>query len=195
MPSGTWANGWVTADVVTAAEFRKGVGAIYDTTLAPLTSASVDIIGIVGGYAHLLLEVYARGDAAAVSTALILRLNNVATADYDQQRLFASGATVAASDAVGASAFTIGYIPAATAAANLFGNCEARILHYAQTANLKHVTSFGGLKWGTAAGSQQIEIMSGGWRTAAAAVNRLTLFPAAGSFVAGTRVTLYGMGA
>jgi hypothetical protein len=36
-------------------------------------------------------------------------------------------------------------------------------------------------------------MVGGKWRTVGTAINRITVFPAAGNFVAGSRVTLYGL--
>ena len=42
--------------------------------------------------------------------------------------------------------------------------------------------------------SYQSIVGGGEWRSTAA-INRVTVFPATGNFIAGTRLTIYGMGA
>jgi len=78
-----WSTGWVAGNLVTAAEFGKGVGCIYDTTLVG-TPASIDIPGIVATYAHLLIMHSLRGDIAGTGANLWLRFNGAASDMYWQ---------------------------------------------------------------------------------------------------------------
>lgn len=109
--SGSWATGWATGDVVTAAEFAKGVGCIYDTTLG-VGAASIDVTGIVGSYAHLLIVAYVRSDTAASATGLLTRFNGDTGANY-------TGAATSTATSVTSGSSTIGGIPAATATSGL----------------------------------------------------------------------------
>lgn len=193
MPSGTWALGWVTGDVVTAAEYRKGVGALYDTTLGA-AAASIDVTGIVASYAHLRVLVYARGDTAALSTGILLRINNDSTASYQTQQVYGGATTPSAAEGLAQTSISLGSMPAATAPANWFGASEIVIPHYAGSTNQKAVEASTGYRVGTGTG-QGISMRSSGWWSSGGAINRLTLLPAAGNFAAGTRVTIYGMGA
>jgi hypothetical protein len=191
--TGTWATGWATGDIVTAAEFKKGGGSISDTTLGS-SAASVDIASIVATYAHLLIAVYARGDTAATSVATSVRFNNDTAANYDSQYVRGNGAAASAAEAFGATGANICITPANTAGANLFGACLLFVPHYAGTSNNKEITSLSACKIGTAGSNQFTDFFGGAWRSSAA-INRVTIFPTAGNFVTGTRVTIYGLGA
>ena len=190
--TGTWPSGWATGDVETAVEFKKGIGAISDTTLGGI-AANVDITSISATYAHLLLVTYARSDAAG-TRALQLRFNGDATANYDHQQLLGTAATVQAIETFAAAQIIAGFIPLSTDGANLFSASVTFIPNYAGSTNNKLALSISGLKIGTTTGLMANYLVGGFWRSAAA-INRITLLPNAGNFVAGTRVTLYGMGA
>jgi hypothetical protein len=171
---------------------QKGIGAISDTTLGG-SAANVDITSISATYAHLLIVTYARGDAAAAGTNLNLRFNGDAAANYDWQTLSASAAVINAAEAFAQAQITLGLMPAISAGANLFNAQCFFIPHYAGSANNKLALAITSYKSGTTTGLMANTLAGGFWRSAAA-INRITLLPAAGNFVAGTRVSLYGMG-
>jgi hypothetical protein len=193
MPSGTWPLGWATGDIETAAEFKKGIGAISDTTLGG-SAANIDVTSIVATYAHLLVVIYARGDTALTSTPLSLRFNNDSAANYDYQQLKGSAAAATASETFAQTAMVAGNMAANTAGANLFSAHIMFIPHYAGSANNKIALSIASLKTGTTTGLMTDNLVGGFWRSSAA-INRITLLPAFGNFVTGTRATIYGMGA
>jgi len=155
-------------------------------------AASIDLTSIPSTFAHLLVEVYARSDTVATVAAFNCRLNNDSGANYDAQN--ASGVAAAASAGESFAATSIGFpgVPAASAPANVFGGYVIFIPNYATTANNKLILALGGLKTGTATGTLTVDARAGFWRSSAA-INRLTFTPG-GNLVAGSRVTLYGMG-
>ena len=191
--TGTWPSGWGVGDIETAAEFKKGIGAISDTTLGG-SAANVDIASIVGTYAHLLVVVYARGDAASGAIGLNVRFNGDSAANYDWQKMEGTGATVTPSEAFAQTAISANNVPANTAGANLFGVSMGFLPHYAGSANNKAYLSIAAYKVGVTTGSMTDSLSGGFWRSNAA-INRITLLPSSGNFVAGTRVTIYAMGA
>lgn len=191
--TGTWPLGFATGDVMNAAQFGKGIGAIFDSTLGG-SAASIDITGIVTTYAHLLVVVYGRGDTASTSISLAARFNADAAANYDYQILGGSAAGVAASEAFAQNQAFVGEIPANTGGANLFGACMLFIPHYAGSANNKASVAVSSLKKGTSSGNMTTELFAGFWRSSAA-INRITILASAGNLVAGTRMTIYGVGA
>lgn len=191
--TGTWPLGWQVGDIEIAAQYGKGIGALADSTLGG-SSATVDLTSIVGSYAHLLLVIYARGDQAAFSTNVNLRFNADSAANYDTQQVQGGAAAVTAGEQFAATSTLVTVMPAATAGANLFGATVGFIPHYAGTANNKAILSLESFKTGTISGSMSTSLLGGFWRSNAA-ITRITLLPASGNFVAGTRVTLYGLGA
>lgn len=191
--TGTWASGWATGDIVTAAEFKKGVGAIFDTTLGG-AAANIDVTSISATYAHLLLTLYSRSDAATALVAGLMRFNGDSAANYDYQYVQGQAATASAAESFGASSLTIGNIAGNTAGANLFGTQEIFIPHYAGASNNKGFIALSANKIGVATTNITVNLFGGSWRSNAA-INRITLLPGSGSFMAGTRLTIYAMGA
>lgn len=192
--SGTWGTGWATGDVVTAAEYTKGAGAVFDSTLSS-AAASFDITSINGSYAHLLLTLYLRGDTAAATTTALLRFNADTAANYDYQRLSGSAATASAVETFAATSIQIAsVIPANTAGANLFAQIDVWIPHYAGSANNKDVVASFAHKQGTATGNLTVGDVAGFWRSNSA-ITQITVLPGAGNFAAGSRATLHVFGA
>lgn len=191
--TGTWASGWQVGDIEVAAQYGKGIGSIFDTTLGG-SAANVDITGIVGTYAHLMLVVYGRSDAAAaVIEPSLIRLNGDAATNYDYQVLHGTASSALAVENFAVSSAQIGNVPASSAGVNLFGCQLVFIPHYAGTSNNKALVALSSSKTGTTTSLMDVAISACFWRSSAA-ITRITLLPAAGNFVAGTRVTLYGMG-
>lgn len=194
MPSGTWALGWITGDVVQASELAKGVGSIYDTTLGG-SAATIDITPIVASYAHLRVVLYSRGDVAAVTMNPKFTFNNDSGANYDYQGFVQNNATLTANAAATAqSAAIFGYAPGASATANFFGSIVLDIPHYAGTTNHKSFVAVFGAPTSAAAAGFWNGTYMGRWASTAA-INRITIAPSSGNFVTGTRLTIYGMGA
>lgn len=188
--SGTWPSGWVAGDVVTAAEFAKGVGAIYNTTLGS-AAASVDVTGIIAGYAHLFIVCHLRGDTAATTAQVLMRFNNDSGANYVRQRIDAASTAVNASQATGQTSTFVGDCPAASATASLDSTHLILVSNYANALSFKSCVSVYFARW--AASVMEVGVSGGDWASAAA-INRVTLLPSAGNFAIGSRVTIYGMG-
>lgn len=164
---------------------------LSDTTLGADT-ASFDITPISGSYIALKLSVYARGDTAAAATTLALRFNNDSGANYDHQYVLGSAASATAAETFAATSASFGAIPANTAGANLFGEAEVWVPHYAGAVNNKTFVSNFAHKSGTASGNLQSGQYAGFWRSNAA-ISRITILPGAGNFKTGSRCTLYGL--
>jgi hypothetical protein len=194
MPSASWANGWVTGDIVSAAEYRKSMGSIFDSTLGA-AAASIDVTGIVATYAHLLVELYARTDSATNGLdGCSLRFNGDAAANYDYQIANFSAAASSISEAFAQTGINAGLAVGGGSAANLFATTIWEIAHYAGSANNKTVNGQAAGKTGTATTNMSVRDFAGFWRSNAA-INRITLFPGTGNFAAGTRCTIYALGA
>jgi hypothetical protein len=191
--TGTWASGWATGDIVTAAEFKKSAGAIFDSTLGA-SAASIDVTGISNTYAHLMISIYSRGDTAAISTDVMMRFNGDTAANYDWQRAMGIAAATSAFETFAQTTMAVGFCPGSTAGANLFASQEVFIPNYAGSTNNKQHVSIHSMKAGTASTNLSVGIWGGSWRSNAA-INQVTLLPQAGNFVAGTRVTVHALGA
>ncbi len=192
MPTGTWTLGWASGDLVTAAEFKKGIGAIYDTTLGA-SAAQVDYQLIPQTYAHLLLVAHSRVDTGG-GQGFYARFNFDVAANYDWQQLRGTSTAASAVEAYAQSAMLLGITTGPTAPAGLFATMVAWIPFYAGTAANKTALSQSSLKTGTTPSNMFTDMFSNNWRSSAA-INQVTVFPIGANFVAGTRVTLYAMGA
>lgn len=190
--TGTWPTYWATGDVVTAAEFAKGAGAIYDTTLG--SDGGVDVQNITGSYAGLLLELYMRSNVVATNDTIVLRFNNDSGANYDYQRIYGSAAVATASEAFGQTTLTVGVCPGASAGAGDMSACHVFIPHYAGTSFNKVVIARTFVKWGTASGNMQARIDGGAWRSNSA-INRILFTCSAGAPATGSRITIRALGA
>lgn len=186
--SGTWATGWVAGDVVTAAEYAKGVGAISAVTLGS-AQATIDVSSIVAGYGDLEIEFLARGDTAATTANLFLRFNNDSGANYDYQVLVASAGTVSSAETFGQTSGAVGVIPAASAGASLAGGGIIHIPGYAGTTFNKVALCTTTYKIGTSSGNMTKRDNAIFWRNSAA-ITRVTLLLSAGNFATGSYVVV-----
>lgn len=193
--SGSWAAGWAVNDIVTAAEFKKGAGCVADSTLAA-AATSIDFPSLPTTYAHMLVLLHGRGDTAAVSVGVRMRLNNDSSAIYYSQGVSAHGTLMAASESLAATSMSVGDLPAATASAGLGGSCAIWIPGYATVAGAlaKGVHSSNSAPTGTTTGTVFVEEWACTWASGAI-VNRVTLLAAAGNFVIGTHASVYVFGA
>ncbi len=180
--TGTWSGGWATGDIVLAAEFAKGVGCISDTTLG-VGAASIDVTGIIGGYAHLLVVAYLRSTTAALTTDLIIRFNGDSGSNYT-----GNGTTSATSIT---SANTD--MPGASGTSGNFGAYGILIPNYASTTANKPVVMFGNHFDSGSTAMQVGECGGGQWRNTSA-IDQVTISAAAGSLDTGSRVSVYVMG-
>lgn len=194
MPSNSWVNTWAVNDLPTAAEYRKGIGSVFNTTLGS-AAATIDITGIPTSYAHLRVVLDGRSDLASNVNTVSVRLNNDTAANYDYEFLTGTGAAASSSETFAATGVFFLTLPAATATAGTSGQGVLEIPNYAGTTFNKSLLITCGSKQSTATGDMNARRIQGFWRSTAA-VNRVTLyFAAGGNFVTGTRATAYVMGA
>lgn len=183
-------------DIVSATWKKPSSGGIdkISENILVGSAASVTFSSIPSGYRGLLLQVQARGDTAAANTSVGLRFNGDSSAIYDQQTLLSAATTVAASESINATSASLGDMAANTATAGAAGAFSVMIPNYAGTTFWKQFISGNQLATGTGTGTIHDRQFVGRWRSTAA-VNQITLTPAAGNFVAGSTFVLYGMGA
>jgi hypothetical protein len=122
-----------------------------------------------------------------------MRLNNSSLANYDSIRMLAVGATVSATEQLAQTSGIIGLIPAASASSTLMGGHTIWLPHYTNAARVKLAHSHGFDSHSTTIGALSVGAWGFHHSGLTAAVNRITLFPAAGSFTADSVATLYGL--
>jgi len=159
-----------------------------------IAAASIDFTSIPATFAHLMVEIYAAGDTAAPSISVLARLNNDSSAIYSGETFSAVHATLVGLGYLNAAQLTIAAMPAATGpGVNHRGAALLFIPNYAQPSGNKSVLGFSYYENADTVAGQGLYHVGGIWKSAAA-INRLTLLPGAGNFVASSRATLYGMG-
>lgn len=180
----------LAADITAGAVMRP----IYDTELG-VDAASFDVTSITSAYRSLMIQLLSRSTTAAASTTAAIRFNNDSSAIYDVENLQAVSATVASAGSVAQTSALLGTIPAASATSGLFGQIDATIAHYTGTTANKSVVSHAGAKvaTGTPAATDLVSQEYRGWWRSSAAISRITIFPLAGNFLAGTRLTIWGL--
>lgn len=164
---------------------------LYDNT-ASGAIASWDVSTGLSGYNHLKIVLLARGDTAATSVAVQLRLNNDSAANYASQVMRGVAAGVTAGETNSATSMQIATVSAATATASHPGTYDITIAHYGGTTFFKHVHSHGGWSQALTTSTRASETNEGVWASTSA-ITRITLFPASGNFIAGSRLSIYGI--
>lgn len=164
---------------------------LYDSTLAA-SAANFDIQNIPASYKHLHLFLQGRSDRAAQTLdTVILRANNDSGANYDTQQLQGVDVAVSTSETFGATSASLGEITAASSTADAAGMIFVLIPNYAGTTF--HKTFFASC-YDPKSGTSMTIVMNGSRWASTSAINRLTVISGtASNFIAGTRVTLYGM--
>ena len=176
-----------------ALEAQVGGFVLLQQQILGAPSGSIDLLSISAAYSSLMLTFTARSDGAVGSTALNMRLNNDSGGNYDVEGRGDSGTTTTApSEDRAQTLMLVGSVPGASAGASRMGSGMLLLPAYSATVGFQTVCVLGGRIIGTATGDVQVATRWGSWRSAAA-VNRLTLLPATGSFIAGSRATLYGL--
>ena len=192
-----------TAEFLTAADWNNylrnnlnlGVARKLGETVLSVATATVAVTlsGDALLYRHLLVVVHARGDTAATTATLRCRVNNDSAANYYAQLLSASAATTTASEALAATSWKVGTIPAANATAGFFGVHQLLLAHYGNTSFRKSLRASGGCFSGTGTGTGIVEDTVGVVNTNNNAVSEIDLFASAGNLDAGTVVSIYGL--
>lgn len=163
---------------------------LYDNT-ASGAIASWDVTGISGSYNALQMFVIARSDVAADSTICWMRFNNDSGANQYEYLYYANSNSVMS--ATGRTQNTQGYIGntvAANRGANRFSSHTVDFPGYAATTAYKTAL----FKTYAPLDSTAMEVRSGGYVwLSTAAINRITIYPNSGNFVAGSRLTIYGL--
>jgi hypothetical protein len=172
-----------------------GAGAVTQLTTQTLsgTAATIDITAIPQNFTTIWLHAILRTNQAAITTTVNANFNGDGGANYDRVSLSGNN-SVATSGAVGGgTSFFVGAAAGANATAGDFGVVSLYVPFYAATtANKVCVGGDGVFPTQGTATTFGIDAISQQWRSTAA-INRVTLTPAAGSFVAGSAVVLYGL--
>lgn len=172
-----------------------GLYKLWDSVDAGVTLPAVSITtpALPQTFKHLYVEVFGRTNRVATSEQINLRFNGDAGANYDFELVQFLGTTFSAppSEALATVGNAVGFIPAANVAI-LGAGFVVEVPGYSDATVNKTHTSFGFLKSGTTTGNLILTVAGGSWRSTAA-ISTVTIYAANGSsFIAPTRITVYG---
>ena len=171
----------------TAVEWAS-VGRVLISEASPDGVASVDWSSIAATYKSLEIEIMARSTQAATAVYFNVYFNNDTTAT--NYRFTKDGASAGSAANAGDALAYGGVVAAANATAGQVGSWHIKINDYAGTTFNKMFTSIGGHREADAtlvAAQYTTE-----WESTTA-INRITVTLAAGNFLAGSRLRLYGV--
>jgi hypothetical protein len=167
---------------------------VIQDTLLSVDTASIDITSIPATFKHLRLEFQARGNFVGNSQDYATIQINGITSNYYSQTAWGAGATPSASESLGAAAGRLGLIVNNGAAAGLNSPGWVLFPNYASGTFNKTWTGSGFSPSNTGTGTLYTwtnSVLTG----VTAAINRINIFPpTSGSWLAGSRFTLYGIG-
>jgi hypothetical protein len=165
---------------------------LFDSTLVG-DAASIDTGagGFLTSLDHLLVLMYLRTTEAIVTSSGLLTFNNDGGANYDRQVIRNTNTTLAGVITLAGTSIALPAL-GANAQAGAFAPITMWIPSYAQTTGHKGLTWSAGVLEDTAADCRT-EQSSGRWRSTVA-ISRIIVAAGSGNLLAGSRVTVYGIG-
>lgn len=168
---------------------------LFDSTLGG-TATSIDTAAVLAGYNHLRVVFQGRSDRAGqVFEGVNLRFNNDSGSNYDSinSDFFGTADQVDVGEVLAGTSAQCGSITGATGVANVPGGFIIDIPNYGGTTFHKTFVSVGGIIYANSTTNLHNVLYSGKWRSTAA-ITRVALLTRNGSnFIAGTRLTVYGL--
>jgi hypothetical protein len=162
---------------------------LISSTILGTTSPLVTFSSIPQDYKHLQVRVAARGNEATTANMIYSRMNGNSSSLYSSHRLFGTGLSASGDAYINGSNAWTGWFPNANAGSNQFGAMVFDLLDYTSTSKNKTFRSL----TGSVPGSENyIFLISGAYRSTTT-ISSLEFFPNSGSFVAGSRFSLYGI--
>jgi hypothetical protein len=174
----------------------RGLELVEDVTLGG--SDTFDISSIPSTFHSLLIVASLRGATAATEDQVTIRFNadaGAAPSKYGWAIVAASGTTVSSNaDVADTNGAGLGAVPAASAAGDLFGALQIWMPNYASPVYYKSAVWNKMSKSGTSAGSFTVRMGTVSWSNVAPITRvQIGTGESFGNFVAGSRVTVYGL--
>lgn len=172
----------------------SGVGklvTLFDSTLA-VAAATIDTgaAGVAASASHLLIVMKLRSNAVATTDTCVLTFNGDTGAHYYVASGDFFGTTASAVHAEAAASLSLEAVSAATSTADVYSPLTLLVPSYAD-GHLKSVNGLAGYRTGNASGNILAKALIGYWDQTAA-ISQITV-TAAAQFVAGSRMTVYGL--
>ena len=170
-----------------------GMELISESVLSS-SAANFDLVDIPDTFRHLRLVAQLRCDKAAANAEVRVRFNGDTAAVYDWEHNFGAGVVEDSSGAAAVAFILAGYTTAASAAAGQAGLLDVAIPNYRGTTFEKRLLGNNAYFAGTTAADHTVQTVTGRRRTVDA-VERITVFPDTGNWIAGSVLSLYGLAA
>lgn len=169
---------------------------LFDSTLGG-TATSIDTSTVLAGYKHLRGYFQGKSDRAGqVFEGVDIQFNGDTGSNYDSINDDFNNSTTAigTGEVLAAAQAQIGSISGASGVANVPGGFTFDVPNYGGTTFHKTFASSGGVKYASSTTNIHNYLYSGVWRSTAA-ITRIVVKTRNGSnFIAGTRLTVYGLG-
>lgn len=159
------------------------------TVLLTSTTGEVNFTNIPQDYTHLQIRYRARSTRAATDTQINMRFNEITTSSYSAHIVYGDGSSAASAAYANNTFINMNDIPAANATSNTFNATIVDILDYKDTSKFKTVRSLIGRDIN---GSGLVMLHSGVFLSTNA-ITAIKFYPAADSFAANSRFSLYGL--
>jgi len=165
---------------------------LITTTVLSSSAASVTFSGLgtsAAAYKHLQIRYVAR-DNRGISgpNNVSARLNTDTGSNYSHHRLYGDGASVSSFASTSQTSFLAGAISSNSDTANAFGAAVLDLLDFSSTSKNKTIRLLAGV---SSTGSA-VQMSSGAWYSTAA-VTEIQFNATSGSFVSGSRFSIYGL--
>jgi hypothetical protein len=138
-------------------------------------------------YKHLQIRIAARSSHAVTQQVVDLRFNGDSGSNYALHRLTGNGSAVSSAGATSQGGAYAALIPGSSATANAFGASVCDILDTFSSTKNKTTRAMAGQPAGN-----EISMYSGAWFNTAS-ITSIAASIAAGTFIAGSRFSLYGI--
>lgn len=163
-------------------------------TILSGTASTFTFSSIPGTYTDLELRVMGRCDIASVTQNVYIQFNGDSGGNYDWQYIDMNNASIGGGSFTGVTQPVIGTAICASSPANVPTAFSVQIHNYAGTTFNKIYESLGPfLRSGTTPGSISLINYGGDWNSTAAVTSLTVGLTAAGNFIAGSTVTLWGI--
>lgn len=173
-----------------------GTTLLFDSTLGG-TATSIDTSTVLGGYKHLRGYLTAKSDRAGqVFEGVDIQFNGDTGSNYDSinSDFFGTADQVDIGESIGGTAGLFASISGASGVANVPGAVVFDVPNYGGTTFHKTYESVGGVKYASSTTNIHNVLYSGVWRSTAAITRIVVKTRNSSNFIAGTRLTVYGMG-
>lgn len=156
------------------------------------SQANVTFSSIPATYEDLIIVINGRCDKSGASyDDFGMQINADTGNNYDSEGTESNNTSTTATANVAAAWINIGWLPGATAPANVSGCTEITIPNYRRTTFQKSLIGRCALNLSNAAGGLFVRHFGGWWRSTTA-INSVKVFPLASNFANNSVVTLYG---